>query len=148
MEKFTKKELQVLNLIREQKSKDEIFRKLETTTTYFNFILAGLYKKTDEFVGYKTERKKFEELSFYLRKNPTAFSPMPTSEDLKAETQAQKQVCISGDNANILEQMQSILANIEKKHQGELSIATAKIEVISEIKSQFEKIKAAANDNN
>ncbi|MBR2526519.1 hypothetical protein IKE67_08665 [bacterium] len=143
MEKFTKTELQIVDLIRQQKTKSEIQSIIKTTAAYFNVIMSNIFRKTDEFVGYKTERSKFDELRCYLRNNPTAFSPMPTNEDLNTESaEPKKQICNSnGNSKSVLEQITSILSGIEKKHQTELSVAATKLSVISEIVKEIEGIK-------
>ena len=75
--KFNSMELRVFNLIREGKSRDEIATSGITTSSNLNAILAGIYEKTDDLVGYHSARSKFKELQGFLRNNPNVFSPIP-----------------------------------------------------------------------
>ena len=74
MEKLTKKEYEILELIRRGESKSSIIMELKTTPNIINQYFSSIYKKTDFFVCYHSERNKFEELQGYFRNNPTAFS--------------------------------------------------------------------------
>lgn len=75
MEKLTKKEMEIFELITCCNSRDEVFRLSDTTQKYFNVCLSGIYDKTKDFVNYRTERNKFEELQEYCKKNPTFLTP-------------------------------------------------------------------------
>jgi len=132
MDKFTKKELEIIDLVRQQKTKSEIQCSLQTTTAYLNLILSNIFRKTDEFVGYKTERSKFDELRCYMRNNPTAFSPIPTNEELKSENE---NASISPDAAKkVVEQIgQNMLKEIGK--------SSMTIRLVSDIKFKIEGIK-------
>lgn len=42
---------------------------------YFDTCLNGIYNKTDKFVKYRTQRRKFNELQGFLKQNPTFLTP-------------------------------------------------------------------------
>lgn len=94
MEKLTKKEYEILELIRHGKSKSSIIMELKTTPNIINQYFSSIYKKTDFFVCYHSERNKFEELQGYLRNNPMVFSVVSNQsneKDLKKIEQLEQQ---------------------------------------------------------
>ncbi len=105
MEKLTKKEYEILELIRHGKSKSSIIMELKTTPNTINQYFSSIYKKTDFLVCYHSAKNKFEELQGYLRNNPTAFSVVSNEsneKDLKKIEQLEQQTKSLGDTVEIL----------------------------------------------
>lgn len=105
MEKLTKKEYEILELIRHGKSKSSIIMELKTTPNIINQYFSSIYKKTDFLVCYHSAKNKFEELQGYLRNNPTAFSVVSNEsneKDLKKIEQLEQQTKSLGDTVEIL----------------------------------------------
>lgn len=75
--KFNSMELKVFNLIREGKSRDELATSGITTASNLNAVLAGIYEKTDDLVGYHSARSKYKELQCFIRNNPNMLTPFP-----------------------------------------------------------------------
>ena len=105
MEKLTKKEYEILELIRHSKSKSSIIMELKTMPNIINQYFSSIYKKTDFLVCYHSAKNKFEELQGYLRNNPTAFSVVSNEsneKDLKKIEQLEQQTKSLGDTVEIL----------------------------------------------
>lgn len=105
MEKLTKKEYEILELIRRGESKSSIIMELKTTPNIINQYFSSIYKKTDFFVCYHSERNKFEELQGYFRNNPTAFSIISNEsneKDSKKIEQLEQQTKSLGNTVEIL----------------------------------------------
>ncbi len=105
MEKLTKKEYEILELIRHGKSKSSIIMELKTTPNIINQYFSTIYKKTDFLVCYHSAKNKFEELQGYLRNNPTAFSVVSNEsneKDLKEIEQLKQQTKSLGNTVEIL----------------------------------------------
>lgn len=105
MEKLTKKEYEILELIRHGKSKSSIIMELKTMPNIINQYFSSIYKKTDFLVCYHSAKNKFEELQGYLRNNPTAFSVVSNEsneKDLKKIEQLEQQTKSLGNTVEIL----------------------------------------------
>lgn len=145
MEKFTKRELVIFNLIKQGKNKGEILAEIDTTPANFAAALTGIFKKTDPFVCYHTERTKFEELREYLRKNPTMFTPIPAndseyateSNEAAKAVEPQKTVEPTKEENSFKKELSDFLKSFMSGLEQEKEITKAKIEVVSDIQNRF-----------
>lgn len=147
MEKFNSMELNVFNLIRSGKSRNEILTANITTPANLSVILSGIYKKTDEYVKYHSERNKFEELAGYLRNNPEAFGPIPAGEFGKIAAENKK---AAKSKPEPKEEPQPATVPVEKivkaafdkvggRIQNELNISSAKAQTVNELYTEIIK---------
>ena len=77
MEKLTRSEMKIFELIKAGKTKEEILNEKITTASNLNFLLTQIYKKTDDIVGYRTAKDKYNELVCFMRNHPHIFSITP-----------------------------------------------------------------------
>lgn len=132
-EKFTKRELEVFNMIRSGKSKSDIVSSGITTTGYLNTILCGIYEKTDSLVGYHSARNKFEELVAFLRNNPTAFTPIPEPDE------GEKLVGEPKEN-NDVRKFVEILNRLGESYRSEVQTNKIKLSVLDDINAELGRV--------
>lgn len=165
-EKLTKREMEILELIRQGKSKSTILLEMKTTPNIVNNYFSSIYKKTDCLVCYRSAKTKFEELQGFLRNNPTAFTvatnesnqiDLQTIEGLKAQKEnlkkqnaglveikekLEKEVKELKEHSNIPEpktNIDSVLMDLKIKYDMEKYNAHIKLEVLDEIKTKLSK---------
>lgn len=129
MEKLTKKEYEILELIRHGKSKSSIIMELKTMPNIINQYFSSIYKKTDFLVCYHSAKNKFEELQGYLRNNPTAFSVVSNEsneKDLKKIEQLEQQTKSLGNTVEILTKENT---DLKKKSENKSKEKAAPVEI-------------------
>lgn len=136
MEKLTKREYEILELIRQGKSKSEILTTTKTSLKFLAQYLTRIFKKTDYLVAYHTERSKFEELQAYCRNNPTAFTIFPNenSEQMSTNSSLEK------ERNKIELDIVSVLSDLNLKYDTEKYNAQIKLQVIDDIKKKLKEI--------
>lgn len=127
MEKLTKKEYEILELIRHGESKNSIIAELKTTPNVANQYFSSIYKKTDFLVCYHSAKNKFEELQGYLRNNPTVFSVVSNEsneKDLKKIEQLEQQIKSFENTVEILTKENTDLKKKFKKEDMSITLKT------------------------
>lgn len=114
MEKFTIRELEIFNLIKQGVSRSDLFTKVKTTTACVQAALCQIYEKTEDFVNYRTQRNKFEELQMFLRNNPTAFTPIPAGPGEAKKEEKQNKETSAGFKFELFQKVKiNVLENIK-----------------------------------
>lgn len=144
-EKFNSLEWKVFNLIREGKSRSEIATSGITTASNFNAVLAGIYEKTDDMVGYHSARSKFTELQGYLRNNPNAFSPVPDKVMEFTDTPPYVPLEMNNFTQESSEpktkrpDVRGIIEKLNNAYKTALEVNKAKLSVLADIEKEIEE---------
>lgn len=150
--KFNSIELRVFNLIREGKSRDEIAASGITTSSNLNAILAGIYEKTDDLVGYHSARSKYKELQCFIRNNPNMLTPFPepinVGEVFKKQMEPPAEIEIAIKNTpirvgypvepeNKKPDVHEIIKRLNAQYKQALEVNKAKLSVLDDIEKEL-----------
>ena len=138
MEKLTRSELRIFELLRKGKTKEEILSSKVTTASNLSYILSQIYRKTEDIVHYHSAKDKYGELLCYLRNHPDEFSIIPFNESRKKQKQTEmpktktKQEC----PYNLI---QNAINNLGFKYTRLINNTTQKMSMLDELSKDLLK---------